>query len=192
MKFRIHLSALLFVHALLQGSESKPGVNPLNESLSCAPHINDQISQHLSHLELNRKQVLLVSAQALTLSQTHPKITRGILKDVCEQLPQVLLDTPADNNIKTQVYSIQGRFHRARFSSCYGCIPFWKSHSNGIIRQEAIDLKQAINRSLYVEKLHHDASEHYEAPVSTAQAAFVPLQTAAPYNPEFIPTKNEK
>ena len=175
----------------MQGSDFQKEVNPLTESLSVAPHIDEQISQHLSHLELNRKQVLLDAAKALTVSQMNPKITRGMLKDVSRDLQQVLLDTPADNNVKAEVLKINERFRGIKCSSCYGCIPFWKSHSNGTVRQEAIDLKQAINRSLYVEKLHDDASENYEAPVSTAQAALVPLQTAAPYNPEFIPTKNE-
>ncbi len=194
MKFKINIFVLLLSSLFLQGSDFKMELNPLAEPLSFASGIDDQISQHLSDLELNRKEVLLQVAKALTISQDNPKITRGMLKEACTQLPQVLLKTPADNNIKIKVDNIHTRFRSAKCSSCYGYIPFWKSHSNGTIRQEAIDLKQAINISLFLEKNHTENSENYEAPSCAAQvssAPQAPVVTAVPYSPEFIAAKNE-
>ena len=197
MKYALYIVILLSHSKLFQASELE---NQLNRPLVQEMDINDQISQHLLTTAENRKKVLLNCAQILTTSKIKNKITREDLKDVCRQLPQVLLDLPADKNVNHQVNKITTDFQGVTCSSCYGLISCWKSYSNARVRQEAIDLKNAINASL--QDIDNQSGNLYSSTAlshdvqtgSTPVIATVLSQTSAfnpAFNPAFVQAKHE-
>jgi hypothetical protein len=192
MKFNYSFFVVLLISGYLQGSQSKQQeVDPENQ-LASPLHVHDRISQHLEQAAEHRKEVLLWAAQTLTTSQMQPKITRGILKDVCRELPQVLLESPVDKNVGNKVTEISDRFRTVTCSSCYGCIPFWKNYANNQTRQEAIDLKNAINGSLQAINIQNGNSGVYVPPLYGAQEASAPIATAVYPDARFIEPNNQQ
>ncbi len=183
---------VLLISGYLKSSQSPEQKIQLDENLSSPLHVHERITQHLEQTTEHRKEVLLWAAQKLTTSHIQPKITRGVLKDVCRELPQVLLQNPTDKNVGSKVTEITDRFLGVSCSSCYGCIPFWKNYSNPKIRQEAIDLKNAINISLQAINIQNGNSGVYVPPLYGAQEASAPIATVVYQDSRFIESNNQK
>ena len=191
MKFKISLFMLLLSGAFLQASQLQQQEIESGNQLASPLHVHDRISQHLDQTVEHRKEILLWAAQTLTTSHMQPKITRGLLKDVCRELPQVLLETPIDKNVGNKVVEITDRFRDVSCSSCYRWVPCWKNYSNPKIKQEAIDLKNAINVSLEEINIQSGNSGTYVAPSYGSQQPSAPIAAAVYQNPAYIELNNQ-